>query len=190
MRIDLKVFVLPFILLNAPATTQASEPVAVVRSLVSLVKSFEGASASDRRVAAAKIHGLLDIEGLAQRSLLEVWGKLNASKQSSFVALFRELLAKVAYPQSAKFFKSLELEYEDAGSLGDKHNVLLSVTHPDEGLIEIEFLIEPKSQKVHDISIDGVSLALDIRAQMQKIVAEESFEALEAKMKKRIVDAG
>jgi len=187
MRIVLAVCLAMLTSLAAPGA-RAAEAEEVVRSLVGLVKSFEGASEAEQKEAAQKIHALLDIDGLAERSLLDTWKTLDAAGQKNFVALLKELLAEVAYPQSAKFFKGLQIEYEDGGTFGGRKTILLSITHPDEGLIEIEFFLEPKSNEVQDIAIDGVSLALDIRSQMQKIIKEDGFDELKAKMKKKIED--
>ncbi len=185
------VFAVCFAMITSLASSgaRAAEAEEVVRSLVRLVKSFEGAPEAEQAKAAREIHGLLDIDGLAERSLLDTWKTLDAGGRKDFVALLKRLLAEVAYPQSAKFFKGLQIEYEDAGTFGGRHTILLNVTHPDEGLIEIEFFLEPESNEVQDIAIDGVSLALDIRSQMQKIIKEDGFDALKAKMKKKIEGA-
>ncbi|MGF1510778.1 MAG: ABC transporter substrate-binding protein [Myxococcota bacterium] len=170
---------------------------AVVKELVDAIRSFEqaekGKALTPAQVAKndkviQKAHGTLDIDGLARRSLGDTWGELEGRQQKEFINLLKQIFADVAYPQSAKFFGALDLEFDDAGERRGKHVIALAVSHPEEGLIDIDFFLSKVGEawKVVDIHLDGVSLALDIRSQMQRAINDGGYQNLVKKMKAKI----
>ena len=53
------------------------------------------------------LNHLLDIEGISSYALWKYWDEQNAHERKTFMELFTELLTKVAYPNTGKFFKDL-----------------------------------------------------------------------------------
>jgi phospholipid transport system substrate-binding protein len=192
-----QLIVFPFLLLaSAPAHAEA-EPMAVVQRLVEAIRSFEraenGKSLQPDQVAKnegviERAHGTLDVQGLAERSLGDTWSSLDRKQRSDFIRLLKQVFAEVAYPQSSKFFEVLELEYDDAGERRGKHVIAMEVSHPDEGLIDIDFFLTriEGEWKVVDIHLDGVSLATNIRTQMQEAIAKGGYDNLIEKMKAKL----
>lgn len=133
-------------------------------------------------------HAVLDFEGLARRSLGSTWEASSPARKKEVLDLLRRLFAEVAYPESSKFFGKLSLDFEDAGTRGERRVIAVAVSHPDEGLVDLEFFLEKVDGrwKVVDLHLDMVSLAADIRTQMQKIVAEDGYDELLSRMRAKL----
>jgi phospholipid transport system substrate-binding protein len=188
----------------APGPTFAAEETSalgVVRGLIEAIRAFEGPKDGEslssiqeqkNQRTVERAHAALDFEGLARRSLATTWDRLDPKGRAAFVSLLKRLFAEVAYPNSSEFFGSLDLEIEDGGARKDRHVIEVAVSHPDEGLVDLEFFLGEVDGrwKVVDLHLDGVSLALDIRAQMQRIIKEDGYEALVERMKKKLADEG
>jgi len=179
------------------AAADAKPPLKVVQGLVDDIRSFarpkeDGAltpiqQRENQRIVES-VHGVLDFEGLAERSLGSTWDSLKPKERQEFLELLRRIFAEVAYPQSSKFFGELDLEYDDVGERDDRHVVAIAVSHPDEGLIDLEFFLDEVDGewKVVDLHMDMVSLALDIRALMQKIISDDGYDELIRRMKSKL----
>jgi ABC-type transporter MlaC component len=198
------VFPLLAVAAGIPSPAQADEPrppLDVVRDLVETIRAFEPAKDGEKLSPAReqknagvveKAHAALDIEGLARRALGPTWRELKAPQRAELLRLLRRSFAEIAYPQSAKFFGKLDLEFEDAGARGDQHVVAVEVSHPDEGLIDLEFFLEKVEGrwKVVDLHLDMVSLALDIQSRMRGIVADDGFDELLRRMRSKLDEEG
>ena len=68
--------------------------------------------------------------------------------------------------------------------------VPMSVTHKNEGEIEIDFYLKQNSDdwKVVDVYMDGVSMRNNLRSQFYRIIAKENFEKLVRRMEKKLKD--
>lgn len=135
-----------------------------------------------------RISEVIDIAGVSQSCLLETWQKLSKSERENFLSLFRQVLEEVAYPNSAKFFKSTEVEIEQVKMDGDRAEVETVVTHPEEGMVEVGYRLRlvDKQWLLEDVLLDGVSLVTDLRSQMQKILREQSYEELKRRMREKL----
>ena len=165
------------------------DPEATVRSLLGAVKVLsETEDAKEGARAVEEISGTFDVVGLSQASLRKTWDTLPAAEQKNFVSLFREVLEKLAYPKSAKFFKDTEIEVEEVTREDGKAEVLTLVVHPEEGEVEVVYCLAilDGTWLIEDILLDGVSLRLDIRSQAQKILREESYDELKRRLRDKL----
>jgi len=165
------------------------DPEETVRSLLSAVKVLsETKDAKAKAQAVEQISGTFDIVGLSQACLRKTWDTLSVAERKSFVSLFREVLEKVAYPKSAKFFKDTEIEVEEVTREDGKTEVLTLVVHPEEGEVEVAYCLAilEGTWVIEDILLDGVSLRLDIRSQAQKILREESYDELKRRLREKL----
>lgn len=135
-----------------------------------------------------RISSLMDIEGVSRECLGAHWAKLGPKEQRAFVGLFQEVLEKVAYPKSATFFKDTKVEIGEVVEQSPRVRVVTTVSHPKEGTVEVEYelgLVEGR-WLIRDVVLDGVSLVQDLRAQMQKIMKEKSYEELKRKLREKV----
>ena len=137
-----------------------------------------------------RVDRLLDIEGISAYALWEHWNSRGAQDRKSFVHTFTEVLEKVAYVNTSKFLKDLEVSVNKEKVLSDKAMVYTSIVHEKEGRVDIDFKLRQAGDAwvVEDVLLDGVSLARNLRTQCQKIIRENSFHELLARMRKKITE--
>ncbi len=81
------------------------------------------------------------------------------------------------------------MEYKSVSVNGDKATVNTTVRHPKEGLVSIDYKLERDASSgwvIHDILLDEVSLATDLRSQIQKVLREESYARLLERMREKL----
>jgi phospholipid transport system substrate-binding protein len=174
------------LLLATPALAAAPDdpPSATVRSLLSTLQTFEAGDAE----AARRAHAALDFVGLARGSLGATWAKLSADERSRFLDLLRRIFAEVAYPRSAEFFEDIDIELAGGGRRRGLRVVEAAVSHPEEGPIDLGFFLAEVDGrwKIRDLTLDGVSLGRDLRSRMQRIIREDGYPELIARMEKKL----
>ncbi len=171
------------------AAEEAGDPVATVQSLLRAVRVLaEPADKKAEAEAIRQISGTFDVVGLSKACLRKTWEELPPEERKNFVALLREVLEKVAYPKSAKFFTDTEMEVEEVTREGGKAEVSTLVVHPEEGEVEVGYCLEWLDGKwlIEDILLDGVSLRVDLRSQTQKILRDESYEELKRRLREKL----
>ena len=178
------------VLIGLTALESVDGPEKTVRALLDDVRLLSEASGSEAEGrTASKISEKIDISGVSKSCLSATWDKLPESERAKFVGLFREVLEKVAYPKSAKFFKDTEIALGDTtNAAGGKAKVSTEVTHREEGMVEVDYSLSSVNGKwlIQDVELDGVSLVLDLRSQMQKIIRENSYETLKSRLREKL----
>ena len=189
------VAVLVLFLCLGDARAAEDTPQQAVERLVNAVRSYKdgkGLSASDQasNERAAKLaNSALAIKEVSRVALGAQWGKLSAAEQANFVNLVTESFETIAYPKSSTFFGDLQVEYKSEKVNGDKATVNTTVRHPKEGLVSIDYKLERDASGgwvIHDILLDEVSLATDLRSQIQKVLREESYARLLERMREKL----
>jgi phospholipid transport system substrate-binding protein len=164
-------------------------PVEPVRALLKSVQRLsETKDKAEEGRLSREISGNFDLPEICRACLRGTWDTLSIQERENFTALFRELLEKVAYPKSSDFFKGTKVEVEGVNDQGARVQVDTVVEHPEEGLVEVTFCMADVKGVwlVQDIQLDGVSLVIDLRGQMQKILREQSYEELKRRMREKL----
>ncbi len=130
----------------------------------------------------------LDVAQISQKSLGKYWKKVNAKDQKQFTSLLRELFMYVAFPNSAKFFKKLKIDYGTSETKDEKTVVPLKVMHEEEGEVGIDFVLHQKKNRwlVLDVILDGVSMRNNLRSQFRRILKKKNFSDLLRQMEKKL----
>lgn len=164
-------------------------PAETVKQLIGSVRSYKNTDNSAAQVRKVT-EETLAIQELAQHVLGPQWGKLSAREQQDFVRLLQELVQKVAYPKSAEFFRDLQIEFTTERVNGNEAEVETVVSHPQEGLITIGYRLRQKGAKwvITDVLLDDVSLVTNLRAQMQQVIAKESYQGLVKRMREKLAE--
>lgn len=183
--------------LSAPGASE-KRPTEVVETLIDQLRRYRHAdegklSEAERRTnarIAAEINRHIDIEGLAERSIGPTWNKLTPARQRDFVRLLAQLFERVAYPNSAEVFDAdHDMELDDRGRRGDRHVITVSVSHATEGTIQLDFFLTERERgywRLVDVHLDGVSMADNLRSEMQSIIREESYDELVRRIREKI----
>ena len=169
---------------------QASDkPADTVKGLLKAVKVLSEAKETDTNTDTIRqISRSFDLAGISRGCLYKTWDGLSTAERGNFVSLFQEVLEKVAYPKAAKFFKNTEVKIEQVDKDQDRVEVMTLVIHPEEGEVEVAYCLErvKGGWLISDILLDGVSLRVDLRSQMQKILREDSYDELKRRLREKL----
>jgi phospholipid transport system substrate-binding protein len=162
-----------------------------------LKKSFGNKKPSWSPEAAAKnaeiqkiVGSFLDFEELARRALAKHWDGLSAKQRADFVRTLRELVERNYIKQlygQPDYDLRLEKE-EKTDSEATVWGTLHATAKGKKVTMALEYKLVRKGNRwvVYDVITDELSLLENYRAEFNKIIAKESFDALLARMKKKL----
>jgi phospholipid transport system substrate-binding protein len=138
------------------------------------------------------VGSFLDFEELARRALAKHWEGLTAKQRADFVKTLRELVernyVKQLYGQPDY---DLRLEREEKT---DNEATVFGTLHATAKGKKVTMVLEYKLVRkgnrwvVYDVITDDLSLLENYRAEFNKVIAKESFDALLARMKKKLAE--
>jgi phospholipid transport system substrate-binding protein len=136
------------------------------------------------------VGSFLDFEELAKRSLGRHWEGLPPAKRAEFVKTLRDLVernyVKQLYGQPDY---NLKLEKEEkTGAEATVTGTLFATARGKKVTMALEYKMLRKANRwvVYDVITDDLSLLENYRAEFNKVIAKESFDALLTKMKKKL----
>ncbi|MDH3256886.1 MAG: ABC transporter substrate-binding protein [Nitrospinota bacterium] len=180
-----------------PDSALADSPKAAVQQLLQSIKQVhhqkpltpEQQHSNDQ--ASSQALSLMDVRQVSQKTLGKYWKERNQKEQEDFVQLLGGLFRYVAFPNSSKFFGEMHIDYADTQMEGTTATVPLTVQHPDEGAVGIDFVLEQNSARwrVVDVILDGVSMRNNLRTQFYKVIKKNDYAELLRRMQKKLNDA-
>jgi phospholipid transport system substrate-binding protein len=140
---------------------------------------------SQRRAAIViAANEIFDFGEMAKRSLGQYWPQRTSAERAEFVRLFTELVQRSyisKVDQHGAHKMTVQGERVDGDYAVVRTTVPLSAGH--EVAIDYSMHTADDRWQVYDLSIDGISLVANYRAQFNKIIRTSSYEALVAKVK-------
>ena len=138
------------------------------------------------------VGGFLDFEELAKRSLAKHWDGLTAKQKTEFVKTLRELVER-NYVTQIYGQPDYDLKLDQETKNGNDATVTGTLHATARGkkvamALEYKLVYKGGAWLVYDIVTDDLSLLENYRAEFNKIIAKESFDALLSKMKKKLED--
>lgn len=136
------------------------------------------------------VNGFLDFQELAQRSLSKHWDGIAPAKRREFVATLRELVERNYIDQmngSANY--KLNWEKEELKPTEATVQAKLSTVSrgkPVDVAMEYRLVHKQRGWVVYDVVTDEQSLLETYRAEFNKVIKKESFDALLAKLKQKL----
>ncbi|MCA9551390.1 MAG: ABC transporter substrate-binding protein [Myxococcales bacterium] len=118
-----------------------------------------------------------DWPAMAQRSLGAHWRDLDEAQRKRFVATFVELLADHYLRQIDRFSGKERVEYVGTEPNPEGVEVKMKIVTASREEVPIHFYVGP-SQRVYDVSIEGVSIANHYRGSFDRILVNSDFEGL------------
>jgi phospholipid transport system substrate-binding protein len=125
-------------------------------------------------------------EEMAQRALGPHWRSLKPEQQREFVALFSDLLERSYVGKIEGYGKGNKIVYVKETVDKDGYAVVQTqiINSQNEAYdVEYRLLQRDKGWQVYDVVIEGVSLVNNYRTQFNKIILQESYDALVKKLK-------
>ena len=139
----------------------------------------------ERRVAVRKIaNEIFDFGETAKRSLARHWPPRTPTEREEFVALFADLLER-SYISKIELYGGEKIAYVGEAIDGDQATVRTKLVTKNGTEIPAEYrmLRHGDNWLVYDVSIEGVSLIANYRAQFNKIITTSSYQELVKRMK-------
>ena len=138
------------------------------------------------------VGGFLDFEELARRALARHWDGLTAKQRTEFVKTLRELVER-NYVRQLYGQPEYDLRLEREEKSGDQATVWGTLHATAKGkkvTMALEYKLVHKGNRwvVYDVVTDELSLLENYRAEFNKVIAKESFDALLTRMKKKLAE--
>jgi phospholipid transport system substrate-binding protein len=194
-------FLISLILIILMATvswaTENSSPQDAVKMLLGNIQKIESgdnlskAQAKSNDEISSKALKLLDLQVVSQKALGKYWKKRTPEEQDNFLSLLEGLFVHIAFTNTSKFFKDLEMSYGETKLTKTKAVVPLKVIHDEEGEVFIDFVLTNKNNHwlVVDVVLDDVSMRNNLKSQFYKILKKEKYQELVQRMQKKLKEA-
>ena len=185
-------------LLTGPAAaeqaTVANVPNAVTKHLLSTMQGCGanlGAPAAAPECSGDTIERHIAIARLARWLMGPFWDGLGSEKQADFEMLLAQLFRALVYQRASEFLATTRFEYGATQTEGNEALVAVEVVNAEEERVTLSFRLNRAGGdwKVWDVWLDGVSLANNIRKQVQSVMAKRSYDELVKRMRQKIDDA-
>lgn len=139
------------------------------------------------------VSGFLDFDELAHRALARHWEGLSAKQRSEFVNVLRELIER-NYIKQVHGQPNYDLGFSKEEITGSEATVVATLEAVSNGkkvkvAMEYKLLYKENKWLVFDVVTDEQSMLENYRAEFNKIITKESFDALLKRMKKRLEKA-
>jgi phospholipid transport system substrate-binding protein len=138
------------------------------------------------------VGGFLDFEELARRALAKHWDPLTPKQRTDFVSTLRDL-AERNYLRQIHGEPDYDLKFNEEHKEGSEATVKAVLNTKAKGKpvsVEIDYKLLWKTGRwlVYDVITDEQSLLENYRAEFNKVIGKDGFDALLAKMKKKLAE--
>jgi phospholipid transport system substrate-binding protein len=178
--------VVPAAWAGAP-TDQLREGIDRVLKIIRDPEMSGDAKATQRRNAILTAAGtIFDFGEMAKRSLGPHWTARTPAERGQFVALFTDLIQR-SYISKVDQHGSAKMSYLSETVEGEQASVRTTIPLSNGSEMPLDYRMHHVDARwqVYDLSIDGISLVSNYRAQFNKIIRLDSYDALVAKLKSR-----
>jgi phospholipid transport system substrate-binding protein len=143
-----------------------------------------------QRAEVRKVVGsFLDYQELAHRALAKHWETLTAKQREEFTETLRELVER-SYLRQVHGNPNYQIKYEKETKEGNEADVvgtLLTTSRGKKVKIALEYKMMWKDHwVVYDVVTDEQSMLENYRAEFNKIINKDGFDALMKRMKKKL----
>jgi phospholipid transport system substrate-binding protein len=127
---------------------------------------------------------IFDFDEMAKRSLGQHWTERTPAERTEFTALFTDLLQH-SYISKVDQHGPATIVFGDERVEGEYAAVRSSIPLSSGGQMPLEYRMHQANARwqVYDISMDGISLLSNYRAQFNKVIRVDSYATLVAKLK-------
>ena len=172
----------------------ANAPDAVTKHLLSTMQGCGaklGAPTAGPECSGNTIESHIAMARLARWLMGPFWDGLGSEKQADFEQLLARLLRALVYRRASEFLATTRFEYGATQTQGNEALVEVAVVNAEEERVALSFRLNRAygNWQVWDVWLDGVSLANNIRKQVQAVMAKHSYGELVKRMRQKIDDA-
>ena len=149
-------------------------------------ESKQDGKSEERRAAIRKIaHETFDFREISQRSLARHWQGRTPAERDEFIQLFADLLERSYIGQIEQYSGGEKILYVSESVDGEQAMVRTKLVTKQATEIPVDYRLHRvgASWLVYDVSIEGVSLVSNYRAQFDRIIRGGSYKQLAEKLK-------
>jgi phospholipid transport system substrate-binding protein len=141
---------------------------------------------TQRRIAIAKVADeIFDFGDMAKRALGQHWTQRTPAERGEFVRLFTDLVQRAYVSKVDQHAAATKMTFR--GETVDNEYAVVQTTVPlsNGSKMPLDYRMHNTRAhwQVYDLSIDGISLVANYRAQFNKVIRTSSYAGLVAKLK-------
>ncbi|HTO11055.1 MAG TPA: ABC transporter substrate-binding protein [Candidatus Binatia bacterium] len=149
-------------------------------------ESKQDGRSEERRAAIRKIaHETFDFREISQRSLARHWQGRTPAERDEFVQLFADVLERSYINQIEQYSGGEKIQYLGDAIDGDQAYVRTKIVTRQGTEVPVDYRMHKVGERwlVYDVSVEGVSLVSNYRAQFDRIIRSSSYKQLAEKLK-------
>jgi phospholipid transport system substrate-binding protein len=129
-----------------------------------------------------------DFREMARESLGTHWGKLTPAQRDEFIELFGSLFERSYNRLVLRFLGERNTIYGTESIQQDRATVATTLVSKQDARLPVDYRLVRHNEQwaIYDVAIDGVSLAMNYRAQFSKILRSSSFDALVQRIRTKL----
>ncbi len=168
----------------------AENPLAVVKTGTDQVLNILKQNPQDTPARSEKIRAVVDqyfdFEGMSRLAVGQRWNNQPPEKQQQFARDFSRLLFGT-YIGDIKGYANQRITYTQR-QMGQDHAVVDAVISDQSGPVTLRYSLHLKNGnwRAFDVSVQGMSLAINYRSQFDPILSRGSFDNLLATLRSRV----
>ena len=135
------------------------------------------------------VREMFDFDEISRRALSRYWQALTPEAQGEFVTIFRDLLERSYIAQiEASGGERIIFVGESIG--GDSATVRSKVVTRQGAEVPLDYRLHVRDGcwRIHDVVVRGISLVSSYRAQFDRVIRAESYNALRDRLLKNTLD--
>ena len=187
----LTIFILALAVPGAMAATPTEVAKQVIEKALDILNDPANAGPARKNYRLQMVKQIVDrhfdYREMAKRSLGAAWNKINNGQRDEFVRLFAELLEASYADKIDHYAKRVRIDYTGESLDGEYAEVRTVVVRPNDRIpLNYRLLNESGTWMVYDVTIEGVSLVSNYRAQFSRIISESSYAGLVKRLRDRV----
>lgn len=175
------------------AAASAATPLEYTRTTLERARVIVASDSShnDKLAALSALwKNFLDTDAMGQAALDKHWSSFSAAQQKEFLTLFRELFERT-YVQKLLLFEKPDFAYVGEERLDGKARVDTKIlTTRDEFAVTYQLRPEGDRWLATDIKIEDLSLTMNFRRQLDRLLSNGSVEDVLGRMRRKYGTGG
>jgi phospholipid transport system substrate-binding protein len=129
-----------------------------------------------------------DFQEMAREALGTHWGKLTPQQRTEFIDLFGNLFERSYNRLVLRFLGERNTVYGTESIQQERATVATTLVSKRDAKLPVDYQLVRHGEQwmIYDVVIDGVSLAMNYRAQFSKILRTSSYEVLVQRIKTKL----
>ena len=174
---------------GAPTETLRAAAEKVTQVLADPALQAEARALERQAAVRGAVIDLLDFAEISRRALARHWRLLGEAEREEFVKLFRALLDRTYLPQ-INLYQGERIQFVGESVEGDFAAVQARVLTRRGQEASVVFRLHRPGERwlIYDVSVEGISLVANYRAQFDQIIQRASYQGLVTRIKQKLAD--